>query len=65
MYEFMYPEFSNKPGITKTKADLRNTYNTFAKSMHFEVYVKQFASQMEEVLRSIEAEFLTEHRIKL
>ncbi|MBC7690550.1 MAG: hypothetical protein H7222_02180 [Methylotenera sp.] len=63
LYEFMYPELVAAPENRKSKGDLNNTYQTFAKSMRFERYVGQFASKMDEVLRQIDTEFLIQDRL--
>jgi hypothetical protein len=67
LYEFMYPEYSKDPQNATEQGQMRTIYASFSKSMRFDLYVKQFAAQMQQVLHQMDADFLTrdmlaEHR---
>jgi hypothetical protein len=58
LFEFMYPEYARDPGSSRERSEMRNVYATFTRSMRFEVYVKRFASQMQSVMKQMDADFL-------
>jgi hypothetical protein len=63
LYEFMYPELNRPSENHKIKADLQNSYKTFAKSMRFEMYIGQFKAQIDEVLKEMDSNFLMQDRL--
>lgn len=50
LFEAMYPEYAEQPAVSKEASTLQAGYRSFSRTMRFDLYVRQFGEQMDQVL---------------
>ena len=55
----MYPEISHRSASQDGSLDeIQRTYQTFARSMRFDLYTREFAGRVEAILKQMDSDFL-------